>query len=117
SVRQQRRGELGGHHTAVPSAPVSAEQMESARLRAEVAQLRVERDLAKKAAASFALDASQSTPGLKRGRDARRAGRCAGCCQSVKAVFTAGSALGKCPAHPVFQIRSSWYISVPSTAK
>ena len=33
---------------------VSAEQMEIARLRAEVAQLRMERDIAKKAAAYFA---------------------------------------------------------------
>jgi len=65
-VRQQHRGELGGHDKPVPAAPVSAEQMEIARLRAEVAQLRMERDIAKKAAAYFAQDTLQSTPGFKK---------------------------------------------------
>jgi len=40
--------------------------MEIARLRAEVAQLRMERDIAKKAAAYFAQDTLQSTPGFKK---------------------------------------------------
>jgi len=65
-VRQQRRGQLGGGGNAVSSAPVSAEQMEIARLRAEVTQLRMERDIAKKAAAYFAQDTLQSTPGFKK---------------------------------------------------
>ena len=39
------------------------EQMEIARLRAEVARLRMERDIAKKAAAYFAQDTLRGTPG------------------------------------------------------
>src|SRR5690554_3460053 len=57
-VRQQRRGQLGGGDNAVSSAPVSAEQMEIARLRAEVTQLRMERDIAKKAAVHQAIQAT-----------------------------------------------------------
>lgn len=66
-VRQQERGQLGTGPTK-GSAPVSvsAEQMEIARLKAENAQLRMERDIAKKAAAYFALDTLQSTPGFKK---------------------------------------------------
>ena len=65
-VRQQRRRELGGHDKPDPTPPVSSEQMEIARLRAEVTQLRMERDIAKKAAAYFAQDTLQSTPGFKK---------------------------------------------------
>lgn len=66
-VRQQERGDLGVVATpAQAPAIVSAEQMEIARLRAEVAQLRMERDIAKKAAAYFAQDTLQSTPGFKK---------------------------------------------------
>jgi len=43
---------------------VTAEQMELARLRAEVARLRIERDVAKKAAAYFAQDTLRGTPGF-----------------------------------------------------
>ena len=43
---------------------VTPEQMEITRLRAEVAQLRMERDIAKKAAAYFAQDTLRGTPGL-----------------------------------------------------
>jgi len=64
-VRQHARGELGAGPTKA-SVPVSAEQMEIARLRAEVAQLRMERDIAKKAAAYFAQDTLQSTPGSRK---------------------------------------------------
>jgi transposase len=46
--------------------------MELARLRAELARVKVERDIAKKAAAYFAQDVLQSTPGSGR---LRRAGR------------------------------------------
>ena len=45
-------------------AVVTAEQMELARLRAEVARLRMERDIAKKAAAYFAQDTLRGTPGF-----------------------------------------------------
>jgi transposase len=38
--------------------------MEIARLRAEVARLRMERDIAKKAAAYFAQDTLRGTPGF-----------------------------------------------------
>jgi transposase len=49
------------------SAPVvTPEQAEIARLRAEVARLRMERDIAKKAAAYFAQDVLQGTPGSGR---------------------------------------------------
>lgn len=65
-VLQQRRGELGSSAGPSPASSVSAEQMEIARLRAEVAQLRMERDIAKKAAAYFAQDTLQSTPGFKK---------------------------------------------------
>ena len=43
---------------------VSPEQMEIARLRAEVARLRMKRDIAKKVAAYFAQDTLQGTPGF-----------------------------------------------------
>ena len=45
------------------SPEVTAEQMEIARLRAENARLKMERDIAKKAAAYFAQDVLQSTLG------------------------------------------------------
>jgi len=45
-------------------AKVSPEQMELARLRAENARLRMERDIAKKAAAYFAQDTLRGTPGF-----------------------------------------------------
>ena len=45
-------------------AAVTAEQMELARLRAEVGRLRMERDIAKKAAAYFAQDTLRGTPGF-----------------------------------------------------
>jgi transposase len=43
---------------------VTPEQMELARLRAENARLRMERDIAKKAAAYFAQDTLRGTPGF-----------------------------------------------------
>jgi transposase len=48
----------------VKSVTVTSEQMELARLRAEVARLRMERDIAKKAAAYFAQDTLRNTPGF-----------------------------------------------------
>lgn len=66
-VRQDARGELGspqGKQKALTA--VTPEQMEIARLRAENARLKVERDIAKKAAAYFAQDTLQSTPGYKK---------------------------------------------------
>lgn len=60
-VRADERGEL---RTATDKGvPVTPEQMELARLRAENARLRMERDIAKKAAAYFAQDVLQSTLG------------------------------------------------------
>jgi transposase len=50
--KAQREGKLGGPG----SKPVNPEQMELARLRAENAQLRMERDILKKAAAYFARE-------------------------------------------------------------
>ena len=51
-VRSAAKGELTGAGTK----PVSAEQMELARLRAENARLRMERDILKKATAYFAKE-------------------------------------------------------------
>lgn len=51
-LKAQREGKLGGPG----SKPVSAEQMELARLRAENAQLKMERDILKKATAYFARE-------------------------------------------------------------
>jgi transposase len=50
---------------------VSAEQMELA-LRAENARLRMERDIAKKAAAYFAQDTLRGTPGFTKGEGSTR---------------------------------------------
>ena len=51
-VRLSNKGELKG----AGDKPVSAEQMELARLRAENARLRMERDILKKATAYFARE-------------------------------------------------------------
>ena len=51
-VRLAERGELQG----AGDKPVSAEQMELARLRAELARVKMERDILKKATAYFAKD-------------------------------------------------------------
>ena len=62
-VRQSAQGmDAGG--VADKAAGVTPEQMELARLRAEVARLRMERDIAKKAAAYFAQDTLRGTPGF-----------------------------------------------------
>jgi transposase len=53
---------VGG--AAGKAAGITPEQMELARLRAEVARLRMERDIAKKAAAYFAQDTLRGTPGF-----------------------------------------------------
>ena len=59
-VRSSERGELVSQ---TQKAAITPEQMELARLRAENAQLRMERDIAKKAAAYFAQDTLRGTPG------------------------------------------------------
>ena len=51
-IRLHRRGQLKG----AGDKPVSAEQMELARLRAENARLKMERDILKKATAYFARE-------------------------------------------------------------
>ncbi len=61
-VRQDAKGALSG--AGDTPASVTAEQMELARLRAENARLRMERDIAKKAAAYFAQDTLRGTPGF-----------------------------------------------------
>jgi transposase len=60
-VRQDVRGQLSG--AGDKAMTVTPEQMELARLRAENARLRMERDIAKKAAAYFAQDVLRSMPG------------------------------------------------------
>jgi len=51
-VRQAAKGKLSG----VGAKPVSAEQMELARLRAELTRVKMERDILKKATAYFARE-------------------------------------------------------------
>lgn len=53
-VRQAAKGAL----TGAGARPVSAEQMELARLRAELARVKMERDILKKAAAYFARESA-----------------------------------------------------------
>lgn len=53
-VKAEQEGKLGG----VGTKPVSPEQMELSRLRAEVARLKMERDILKKACAYFAKDST-----------------------------------------------------------
>ena len=55
-----------GKLTGAGDKPVTPEQMELARLRAELARMTMERDIAKKAAAYFAQDLLQGTPGFKK---------------------------------------------------
>ena len=55
------KGELGG--AGSKAAAVTPEQMELARLRAQNARLKMELEIAKKAAAYFARDVLQGTPG------------------------------------------------------
>ena len=62
-VRLAARGELAPGVADTKAAKVTPEQMELTRLRAEVARLRMERDIAKKAAAYFAQDTLRGTPG------------------------------------------------------
>lgn len=65
-VRLEAAGQLGNTPASPKAAQVTAEQMELARLRAENARLKMERDIAKKAAAYFAQDVLQSTLGFKK---------------------------------------------------
>ena len=58
-VKAKREGKLSG----ADSKPVSAEQMEIARLRAELARVTMERDILGKATAYFTPAPSRSTPG------------------------------------------------------
>ena len=61
-VRLSAKGVISG--AGDKPVAVTAEQMELARWRAEVARLRMERDIAKKAAAYFAQDTLRGTPGF-----------------------------------------------------
>lgn len=63
-VRQRARGTLSDAGVGDNAVKVTPEQMELARLRAENARLRMERDIAKKAAAYFAQDTLRGTPGF-----------------------------------------------------
>jgi transposase len=66
-VRADARGQLAVTPEGKPTAPtLMPEQAEIARLRAQVARLMMERDIAKKAAAYFAQDVLQGTPGFSR---------------------------------------------------
>ena len=65
-VRADAQGLLGITAEGKATPVVTPEQAEIARLRAEVARLKMERDIAKKAAAYFAQDVLQGTPGSSR---------------------------------------------------
>ena len=71
-VRADAKGQLGMSAEGKPVAMVTPEQGEIARLRAELARVKMERDIAKKAAAYFAQDVLQGTPGSGRRRDVGR---------------------------------------------
>jgi transposase len=72
-VQADVKGQLGAPSEGKATTPtVTPEQAEIARLRAQVARLTMERDIAKKAAAYFAQDVLQGTPGFVRGRGAGR---------------------------------------------
>jgi transposase-like protein len=60
-VRLADKGDLQG----AGDRPVSAEQMELARLRAELARVKMERGILKSATAYFAKDSLRSTPGSR----------------------------------------------------
>jgi len=62
-VRQAKAGTLKLGVVEGAGSKVTPEQMELARLRAENARLRMERDIAKKAAAYFAQDVLRGMPG------------------------------------------------------
>jgi transposase len=64
-VRADAKGQLGMTPDGRSAPVVTPEQAEIARLRAEVARLKMERDIAK-AAAYFAQDVLQGTPGSSR---------------------------------------------------
>ena len=62
-VRLAGKGELAPGVADTQALKVTPEQMEIARLRAENVRLRMEREIAKKAAAYFAQDTLRGTPG------------------------------------------------------
>ena len=63
-VRQINQGQFLAGIADEKSSKVTPEQMEISRLRAEVARLKMERDIAKKAAAYFAQDVLRGMPGF-----------------------------------------------------
>ena len=63
-VRLAAKDQSAGAGDAHNARTVTSEHAELARLRAEVARLRMERDIAKKAAVYFAQDTLRGTPGL-----------------------------------------------------
>lgn len=65
-VRDDAKGQLAGKPEGKVMQAMTPEQAEIARLRAQVARLTMERDIAKKAAAYFAQDVLQGTPGFSR---------------------------------------------------
>ena len=65
-VRKASQGQLQAGIADEKSSKVTPEQMEISRLRAEVARLKMERDIAKKAAAYFAQDVLRGTPGFSK---------------------------------------------------
>lgn len=62
-VRLAAEGQIDDRDVTGKAVKVTAEQMGVARLRAEVARLRMERAIAQKAAAYFAQDPQRGTPG------------------------------------------------------
>ena len=117
-VRLAEKGELRG----AGERPVSAEQMELARLRAELARVKMEPDISKKATAYFAKESLRSTPGSARTRLRGRSRLRARSWVSAPAATSSISA-GAGPANPVSLVvagsamRPCWPTSEPSTPR
>jgi transposase len=65
-VRDDAKGQLAGPPKRKAIQAMTPERAEIARLRAQVARLTMERDIAKEAAAYFAQDVLQDMPGSSR---------------------------------------------------
>lgn len=90
-VKAHRQGKLKG---ADSKAPVSAEQMEISRLRAELARVKMERDIPGKATAYFAKGLTLSTPSSNATAACGRSRNSAGCSALVWPDTTSTSFVG-----------------------
>ena len=91
TLRNWVKASAAGKFHKTGGKPVTAEQMELSRLRAENARLKQECEILKKAT-YFAKQPSLSTPGLKGSANATRWTNCGGCWMSPKAATGHGRA-------------------------